>query len=195
MRERERQNDGDAPESLKTEIVPFERDLLSSPRQGREEEELPPPSLMPLEQRALRPRSANGNGLPLPSAERSFVKRVECDAAREGGGEGDLPGRFLWRELRRLVKACNDVVFFTSSFSIPSRYERRVSKILASSIRRKKCSVISWTGHAFTKRRFVSAGGSTMNEKRCWQNGVNYSGYLKRPLKQCHCHKARKNPG
>jgi len=154
MRERERRYDGDAPESLKTEIVPFERDLLSSPRQGREEEELPPPATPPAAGTARSSSSFRQWKRVAPShrGERSFVKRAECDAARVGeGGEGDLPGRFLWRELRCLhAKACNDV--------------------------------FTWGG----------GGGTTMNEKQCRQNGVNYSGYLKRPLKQRHCRKAHK---
>lgn len=60
---------GDASESLKTEIVPFERDPLDSAEEtGEGEGGRPPPLPAPesREQSALRLRSANGNGLPRP---------------------------------------------------------------------------------------------------------------------------------
>lgn len=145
-REHEQRTDGDAPESLKTEIVPFERDLLGSPRRpgrGKEEEPSSPPNVPLLEQRTLRLRSANGNGLPpLPSlpAWGSFVKRAEL--AREEEGGRDLPERFLWRELRcHYARSCNDVIFSSSSSSFFSIRDMKRDKLrkfsIASSIQRK----------------------------------------------------------
>lgn len=84
----------DAPESLKTEIVPFERDPFDSQRrQGREKEEEPFPSylLVSLEQRTLRPRSANGNELPPSPPQQGDPSRRESKW-KGGEEEGDLPG-------------------------------------------------------------------------------------------------------
>jgi len=85
--------------------VPFERDLLGSLRRekGDRGRTFPlPPSTPPVTQRALRPRSANGNGLssPLPSSGRSFGREPRMWSDVKGAGEKNLPERFFWRELQ-----------------------------------------------------------------------------------------------